>query len=690
MNQENKINLKIGIVGCGNIAKVHLRFVTQYVAKSDIALCDLDPLRLEEFAKTVGIEHTYIDLDAMLSSFKPEIVHILTPPFTHKTIAEKCLKKGCHVLIEKPICVSLEEVNQISQAAQENKKLVCVDHMRLFDPLVLKAVNMVKSGQIGEIVNISAAYSYDYLQRVDSDPASKWIKDLPGGPFFDVIPHPLCVIDKLLPGLKLEKSVTIKNIQDLDTELWCVFTSLNKTATLHMSLNINPLVNYLEIECTQGIIKVDLRNFLLTVRKKGSLPNAIERIAGNFSVGTQIIRGTVGSIFKFIGGKLDPYSGLNKIIEKFYTAVRKNGSSPVPLEEAKKLLELTLAIFSYQKFGKEKNVQHFTELAPADFLVTGGTGFIGRRLVNKLIENGHTVRIFSHRSLNENEIGKMFAGKVDVVKGNIYNLDDVKKACLNVKKIIHLAAAMKGDWNYHLDTTITGTRNILEAAELSHVDQLVYVSTINVYDAKKYPRNGIINEEFSYEDMPEKRGSYSHAKLRAEKLVKEFINKSSVAITVVRPGLVYGPNRPAFLQDVGYRIGKRWVFVIGSGRRRLPLVYVDNLVDALILTTKKKDKAGKGIFNVVDDEYPTQRAYIKAYKELTKERLSVLYIPTLMISSGFWMIERLVSVMFKKKVFLNYKLRCVSRNVTHSTERIKQELSWEQKICFKEGLRRCV
>lgn len=686
MSQKKKMELKIGIVGCGNIAKVHLRYILQYIDKGNISLCDSDALRLEEFAKVFNINNTFNELNAMLSSFKPDVVHILTPPFTHKTIAEECLKNGCHVLIEKPVCISLEELSQIDRTACENKRMACVDHMRLFDPLILKAEGMVKSGQLGAIINISAEYSYDFFQREDIDAASRWIKDLPGGAFFDTMAHPLCVIDKFLPGLKLEKSVTVKNSRGLDNELWCVFTFLDKTATLHMSLSINPLVNCVEIECTNGFIKIDLRNFLLVVRKKHSLPNLIERIVGNFSVAMQIICGTIGSIFKFLSGKLDPYSGLNTIIKNLYaSAVSENGVSPVPHAEVKRLLALMVDIFPYQKLEIDKNLRQKEALSDADFLITGGTGFIGRRLVNKLIEKGYRVRVLSHRELNENEIKKIFNGKVEVIKGNIYSLEDVKKACFNVKKVIHLAAASKGDWNYHLDTTITGTRNILEAADSLKVESVIYVSTINVYDAKKYPHNRVINEDFAYEDLPERRGNYSHAKLRAEKFVKEFIKKSQMPISIVRPGLVYGPGKQAFLQDIGYRIGKRLVVVIGSGNRRLPLVYVDNLVDALVMIAQKKE-GSREVFNVVDCEYPTQHTYMKAYKKLTNERLLVLNIPRFLIYTGFWIIERLASFLFKKKVFLNYKLQCIAKNVTHSTDRLKNQIGWEQKINFNEGL----
>ena len=339
------MKLKIGIVGCGNIAQKHIRYIAKRMDKSYIAVCDKDPLRLEEFAKATGIENRFSDVEVMLRQLSPDVVHILTPPPTHKAIAITCLENGCHVLIEKPMCLSIEEAEQIIDIARKKKLLVCVDHMRLFDPLIIKVRKLLESGTLGSIVNISAGYSYDFLQKMDTDPAIRWLKDLPGGTFFDVMPHPLCLLEEFMPGLEVEKSILKQNKEGLVTDLLAIFKASAGTATLHMSLNIFPLKNYVEFECTKGIIRADFRNFLITIRRLYNLPNAIERIVGNLGVGMQTLVGSIASIFGFILGKLDPYAGLDYIIENFYKAIVEKDISPVPAEKAKRLLELTQTIF---------------------------------------------------------------------------------------------------------------------------------------------------------------------------------------------------------------------------------------------------------------------------------------------------------------------------------------------------------
>lgn len=680
------MNLKVGIIGCGNIAQKHIHCIAKHVNKYDIAVCDKDELRLNDFADKNAIEHRFGDLATMLKEFKPDVVHILTPVPIHKTIAIACLENGCHVLIEKPMCLSVEEADEIIQIAQKKKLLVCVDHMRLFDPLIIKVRKLLESGTLGSIVNISAGYSYDFLQKMDTYPAIRWIKDLPGGTFFDVMPHPLCLLEEFMPGLVVEKSIFKKNKEGLITDLLTIFRAPSGTATLHMSLNIFPLKNYVEFECNKGIIRVDFRNFLITIRRLYKLPNAIERIVGNLSVGMQTLGDSIASIFSFILGKLDPYAGIDYIVEHFYQAITEKGVSPVTAEKAKRLLELTETIFQGIKEKKQEGSGRAALLKESEVLVTGGTGFIGRRLVNRLLEKGYKVRVLTHRTITDEQYRSIFQREVDVFQGDIYNYEDLEKACTGIKTVYHAAAAMKGDWNYHLDTTITGTKNLLDAAIKMGVKHFVYVSTLNVYNATRYPLGNSINEDFPYEENPEKRGSYSHAKLRAEEIVREYAEKNTISISILRPGLVYGPGKASFLKDAGIKISKKMVVVLSGGWRKIPLVYVDNLVDALVMAGEGKDKA-RGIFNIVDGGYPTQRKFIAVYKKLTGEHFVTIYVPYFFVYSGFWMLEQIVSLLLRKKVSLCYRLNCINRNVRHSTERIKKQLGWSPRVGFEEGLR---
>ena len=684
MENKNSSQKRIGIIGCGNMARVHLRLLTKFMDKENIAICDKDHLRLTNFAKSTGIKQTFTDLEKMIREFCPEIVHIVTPPNSHKNLAMYCLEMGCHVLIEKPMCLSTQEADEIITAAEKNQRLVCVDHMRSFDPLIQQAKKLLDSGQFGEIVNIATGYSYDYLKKIDTDAAARWINDLPGGTFFDLMPHMLCLLDDFLPGLKLEKSAHQRNQDNLITDLLCIFSSAKGTGTLHMSLNIFPLKNHIEFECTNGILRVDLRNFLIIKRKHSNLPNAVERIVGNLNVGFQYLFGSFGSVFNFVRGRLDPYAGLGVIIQEFQTAVSTNGASPVPAQKAKQLLELTQSIFPQEDKGIQTPANPLT---PADVLVTGGTGFIGRRLVNRLLEEGYRVRVFTHRPINQSELNNLFTKPVDIFQGNICDYEQVERACSEIKVIYHLAAAMKGNWNYHLDTTVTGSQNIIRAASHTGVQHLVYISTLNVYNAKKYPNAGLIDEGFALEDNPEKRGAYSHAKLQAENFVREQMEKLPLAITILRPGLVYGPGYKTFFQDIGLRIGKKLVIVFGMGLRRIPLVYVDNLVDALMLAGESEKK---GTYNVVDGDYPSQRQFIKTYRRLTHENFLVLYFPFWIIYSGFWVLEKLVSLCCRKNVSLCYKLRCISKSPRHSTKKIENEFGWSAKVKFQDGLQRAV
>ncbi|MCK5215235.1 MAG: SDR family NAD(P)-dependent oxidoreductase, partial [Candidatus Omnitrophica bacterium] len=428
----------------------------------------------------------------------------------------------------------------------------------------------------------------------------------------------------------------------------------------------------------------------IIVRKCYGMPNAVERIVQNISVGSQILFGSLNSILQFFLGNLDSYAGLGIIIKEYYEAIEQHKESPVSVQKAKKLLEITEEIFKENKLDEDlRNPLKGLLAKKPEVLVTGGTGLIGRRLVKRLIKEGNKVRVFSHRKLSQQEIDELYQGDVEVFRGDIYKFEDVREACKGIKAVYHLAAAMKGDWNYHMDTTITGTRNVLSATDEAKVKQLIYVSTLNVYDARNYPNNKNINESFQYEDQPHNRGNYSNAKLQAEKIVREFTPQTSMTISIIRPGLVYGPGFKPFPGDVGLRLGKNFVVVFGMGLRKLPLVYVDNLVDVLILMQKKIVESGE-IFHLVDGERVSQRHYIKNYKKIAKESFLTVYVPLWFVSLGFMTIEGLVKLLMGKKVSLNYKLQCVAKSPIFNSENIQKKLAWQQNIDFSTGLTRTI
>jgi len=95
----------------------------------------------------------------------------------------------------------------------------------------------------------------------------------------------------------------------------------------------------------------------------------------------------------------------------------------------------------------------------------------------------------------------------------------------------------------------------------------------------------------------------------------------------------------------------------------------------------------RGIFNVVDREYPNQRQFISTYQKLSNQRLITIYVPYFLVYLGYWMIERIVALIFRKQVTLCYRLNCINKNVKHTTARIEERLGWRQRVNFEQGLR---
>jgi len=676
-------NLKIGIIGCGGIASVHIKYVINAVTKINIALCDRDEVRLHDFANRHGIERAFTSIEDLFTRFRPDVVHILTPPASHKALIVECLKKGAHVLVEKPMCLTDHEGSEIMHAAKNAQRLVCVDHMRSFDPQVQNVAKDLRSGKLGELVSIKACYSHDMLFN-KKFVGNKWSADLPGGMLFDVSPHIIYLIQEFIPDAEVVNTVSRQNTEDVVTDMTTLFKGSKATAVMELSLRIFPLQNFIKFYCTNGEVKIDLRNFVTIIRRKSGLPNVIDRITGSIGVGRQYVTSAMLSVVKFFLGRLDPYQGLNRIIREFYTAIQKGGISPVPAESGRKLAAISDTVFSViQRDRRPDSDLDLTEdhIPKCDVLVTGGTGFIGSRLVDRLVSEGHTVRVLTHRNMRDITPNK----DIQYLHGDVYSYRDAKKAVSGVSRVYHLAAAMSGDWNNHLDTTVTGTQNILNACVENEVPHLVYVSTLNVYNASRYPNSQLIDESFEFEDKPEMRGSYSHAKLKAEDIVREYADKHpALAVTILRPGLVYGANGNSFPKDVGIRIGGKFALIMGFGMRKLPLVHVDNLVDALIGAGNAEQR---GIYNVVDSDYPTQNQYIKAYNNCSKAHIIPVYVPFWVFMFAFWVLEKSLRLLLRKKAALVYKLRCISKSPIHSTEKIADELSWQQRFDFTKGMK---
>ena len=196
--------------------------------------------------------------------------------------------------------------------------------------------------------------------------------------------------------------------------------------------------------------------------------------------------------------------------------------------------------------------------------------------------------------------------------GNLKYRDDAARAVDGVELIFHLAAGKKGaPADLFLDSVV-GSRNLLDTVGDRKPMRIVLVSSFGVYGVASLSRGAQVNEQTPLESHPEWRDAYSNAKLRQEQLFWTYQRQSGFELVVLRPGVIYGLGSGHFSDRVGLTIAG-WQFHVG-GSNQLPLTYVHNCAEAVVVAGARADAAGQ-VYNVHDDDLPTCREYLRAYKE---------------------------------------------------------------------------
>src|SRR5438034_2468265 len=261
-------------------------------------------------------------------------------------------------------------------------------------------------------------------------------------------------------------------------------------------------------------------------------------------------------------------------------------------------------------------------------LVTGSNGFIGSKVVEKLLEYGFTtVRCLVRSSSNLDRLKKLLgAGQigrnVELVTGDLLSRDDCRKASEGVSIIYHLAAGMEKSFAGAFMNSALTTRNLMDAfLRYAQPKRFVNVSSFAVYSTLSLKPGDLLDESCPLEDAPQERfDAYGFGKLKQEELVKEYGSRYELPYVIVRPGYVFGPGKRELSSRVG--ISTFGFFIQVNGSHSLPLTFVDNCAEAIVLAGREANVDSE-IFNVVDDELLTGRQFLKAYKKKMRSFRSI-------------------------------------------------------------------
>jgi nucleoside-diphosphate-sugar epimerase len=326
----------------------------------------------------------------------------------------------------------------------------------------------------------------------------------------------------------------------------------------------------------------------------------------------------------------------------------------------------------------------FSELSGKTVLVTGAAGFLGSRLVAVLAELGCAVHALVRKTSRTETLS---APGVTLFVGDVANASSLLPAFQGVDLVVHAAADTSGTEQGGKLSTVQGTANVLALSQRHQVKKLVHISSCNVYGVADFGSGELVTEASSLEKSPEKRGPYTAAKLEAEGLVLKALEQESLPIVCLRPGTIYGPGGALYTPMLGFSLYSRIFAVIGDGSLVLPLVYVDNLVEAILCAlTSEKD----GVYNVVDPERVTKRQYMEGViKELYPNALT-LYLPYPLLKLAVAMQEMLLNALKRRPFLTSYRLISSQREVIYDVSKISRDLSWTPPVTVSAAYRNLI
>jgi UDP-N-acetylglucosamine 3-dehydrogenase len=345
--------MKVGIVGCGKVAKgIHIPALLKVRGIEVAAVSDINEAEAKKTAKMFNIGSSYTNLLEMLKREDLAIVVICTPPHLHAPMAIQAIEEGCHVLIEKPMTSNVSEADEILLALKNSGVKLCVVHNYLFMPVAMKAKSIVERGELGDIIGMDVKF----LDRFDSTPfwrKDHWCHNMPGGRFGENIIHPLYMIDKFL-NISNVVAVDAKKLSAYDwvsvDELKVLLDAENSMGTISMSGNSPRDVTTVDIYGTKMNLHIDFESSI--VIKFKSMKHAVySTIMDDIVISSKRMVGAVSYPLKLLTRRRYIRSGHYYLIEKFIESIREDKLPPVSGEEGRKVMALQEEIIDQLKTG---------------------------------------------------------------------------------------------------------------------------------------------------------------------------------------------------------------------------------------------------------------------------------------------------------------------------------------------------
>jgi predicted dehydrogenase/nucleoside-diphosphate-sugar epimerase len=641
---------RICLVGAGGIARIHAEVLGRMPDVSVVAVADPRVSAAEALARLLPGARPVGSFEEALTADGFDVAHVLTPPDTHAAIAMPLLEAGCDVLLEKPMAASREECERLAEAAAASGAALGINQNFLFHPAFLALRRAVANGRRGRLRFVDCVYSVP-LRQLSAGQLGHWMFAAPANILLEQAVHPLSQIAALLGGIEAVEAVpdapqTLYEGRCFHAGWTISLRGPRASATLRFAVGEKFPLWQLTTICDDGAIVADMLGKRVHMLGRTRFADPIDGMVAPALSAAEMVAGGIANAGRYGASLL----GLSKRNDAFFRSMQGSiaafHGAPARFEAdaafGARLVGLCEEIAARLPVEKNRPVP---PQAPAtlsghpDAAVLGGTGFIGRATVARLLQEGLSVAVMARGTEG---LPPLFSGpRVRLLRGDIADAGAVAQAVAGAGAVINLAHGGGGaDYAAIRAAMVGGAEVVARACLAAGTARLLHVGSI----ASLYLGPGAGPVTGATEPDPEatRRGDYARAKAECDLMLLGLHAQEGLPLVILRPGLVVGPGTSPFHSGIGFFNAEQHVIGWNRGHNPLPFVLADDVAAAILGALRAEQAVGR-CYNLVGDVRPTAREYLAWLAEATNRplRFHPKFPTTLLAEEGSkWVLKR--------------------------------------------------
>ncbi len=307
-----------------------------------------------------------------------------------------------------------------------------------------------------------------------------------------------------------------------------------------------------------------------------------------------------------------------------------------------------------------------------NILITGGSGFIGTRLVDDLLVEGHTVKIFD--KVNSNKYPDL------VTIGDVRDVRELSEASKGMDVIYNLAAEHADDvtpLSLYEDVNVGGAKNVVSAARTNDIKHIVFTSSVAIYGLNR----GEPDESFEAQPFNE----YGRTKHEAEKIFLEWAEEDTQkSLIIVRPSVIFGENNRGNVYNLINQIASGKFLMVGSGENKKSMGYVGNI--AAFLASRVNVNSDISIYNFAGKPDLSSNEIVHIVKKSLNLQDNTISLPYSIGLLGGYVFDILAKITGKKFPVSSIRIKKFTAETTVNTDKLL-ESGFKEPYTLEDGLK---